>query len=309
MSSLPVVDLASNETALVREVDRICRETGFLAIVGHDVAPTLIEATWSTARSFFDLPLETKMRVGMPFAGYPYGYSPYAGEALAQSRGETSPPDLKESYSIGPETTWEASTWNEALGFSGAPTLWSHEPTELRDVFCRYFREMGRLSSRILSLFALALDLPGDFFQSKIDRHASALRVLNYPSLEAAPRPGQLRAGAHSDYGSLTILLAEPGSRGLEIQSPDGGWQPVPIERESFIVNVGDLLARWSDDRWVSTLHRCSCEASGERRQSIAFFHLPNWDAEIRCTKYPTVRAGTYLMEKFRSAVELKGSS
>jgi isopenicillin N synthase-like dioxygenase len=306
MSSFPVVDLAASETSIAREMDRICRATGFLAVTGHGVAPSLVEETWAAARAFFDLPLEAKMRVRMPFTGYPYGYSPYAGEALAQSRGSATPPDLKESYSIGPEATWDRDSWDESQGFSGAPTLWSSEPPELRRIFSRYFSEMGALSSRILSLFALALDLPRDFFRDKIDRHASALRALNYPALEAKPQPGQLRAGAHSDYGSLTILLAEQGSRGLEIQSPEGGFEPVPIDAGSFIVNIGDLLARWSDDRWVSTVHRCSCEASGVRRQSIAFFHLPNWDAEIRCAKYPTVQAGAYLMEKFRSAVAIE---
>ena len=181
------------------------------------------------------------------------------------------------------------------------------EPAELEEVFRRYFSEMGELASRILSLFALALDLHPDFFARAIDHHASALRALDYPALESAPGPGQLRAGAHSDYGSLTVLLAEPGSRGLEILHPEGYWQAVPIEEGAFIVNIGDLMARWSNDRWVSTLHRCTCEGSEKRRRSIAFFHLPNWDAEIRCIgeppKYPPVEAGAYLMEKFRSTV------
>jgi isopenicillin N synthase-like dioxygenase len=142
------------------------------------------------------------------------------------------------------------------------------------------------------------------------------MRALNYPQQTAAPRAGQLRAGAHTDYGSLTILLSEPGSGGLEIYTPEGEWLAVPCVPGAFIINIGDLLARWTNDRWVSTLHRVVCPPPGERgsnrRQSIAFFHQPNWDAEISClpsclapgakAKYATVTSGVHLREKFRRA-------
>ncbi len=307
MKPFPTVDVSKADPATACEVDRICRETGFLAAVGHGVPKALVQDVWNAAGEFFDLQLEEKMRVAMPFPGYPYGYSPFAKETLAASRGEETPPDLKESFSIGPESTWEAKPWDPSQGFTSAPTLWPKAPPDLEPLFRRYFTEMGALAARILSLFALALELPSDFFAASIIRHASALRALDYPALDTAPREGQLRAGAHSDYGSLTVLLAEPGSRGLEILHPEGFWQPVPIEESAFIVNIGDLMARWSNDRWVSTLHRCSCEGTEKRRRSIAFFHLPNWDAEIRVIgespKYPPVEAGAYLMEKFRSTV------
>ncbi|HJS72680.1 MAG TPA: 2-oxoglutarate and iron-dependent oxygenase domain-containing protein [Vicinamibacteria bacterium] len=307
MKPFPTVDVSKADAATAHEVDRICRETGFLAAVGHGVAKAVVQDTLGAAEAFFDLPVEEKMRVAMPFPGYPYGYSPFAKETLAASRGDETPPDLKESFSIGPESTWAARGWDPSQGFHTAPTLWPKAPRSLEPLFRSYFTEMGALASRILSLFAMALELPSDFFERAIDQHASALRALDYPALDRAPAPGQLRAGAHSDYGSLTVLLAEPGSRGLEILHPEGYWQPVPIEKSAFIVNIGDLMARWSNDRWVSTLHRCSCEGTEKRRRSIAFFHLPNWDAEIRVIgeepKYPPVEAGAYLMEKFRSTV------
>jgi isopenicillin N synthase-like dioxygenase len=313
MADFPVIDLSSpDEPATARSLDRICRETGFLAVAGHGVADALIEETWKATRAFFDLPLEKKMRVAMPYPGYPYGYSPMERETLALSLGETTPPDLKETFSIGPKATWRTSSWDPSRGFESAATLWPEEPRELAAIFRRYFDEMGALAARLMSLFAVALELPRDFFAPAIDRHASALRALLYPALTVPPLPGQLRAGAHTDYGSLTILLAEPASRGLEIRTPDDSWRPVPIERGTFVVNVGDLMARWSNDRWVSTLHRVGIDGAAARRQSIAFFHLPNWDAEIRtipaCLSpgetagYPPVRAGAHLMAKFRSA-------
>ena len=133
------------------------------------------------------------------------------------------------------------------------------------------------------------------------------------------PKPGQLRAGAHSDYGSLTILRADSAAGGLEIFNPQKQWQPVPSIPQGFIVNIGDLMARWTNDRWVSTLHRVvnppPASTGSARRQSVAFFHQPNWDAEITCIptclapgekpKYPPVRSGEYLMQKFHSTVKL----
>jgi len=116
-----------------------------------------------------------------------------------------------------------------------------------------------------------------------------------------------LRAGAHSDYGSLTILLPQAGSRGLEVLTPNGDWRAVPPVEGAFIVNIGDLMARWTNDRWVSTLHRVANDGAEAARQSLAFFHQPNWHAEITClidgarAKYPTVKSGPYLMAKFQS--------
>jgi isopenicillin N synthase-like dioxygenase len=315
MSDFPVVDVSSRDVrATARELDAICRETGFLAVAGHGIADDILDDVSAATGAFFDLPLEQKMRVAMPYRGYPYGYSPFSEEALALSLGETTPPDLKETFSIGPKATWQAGSRHPtpAHGFEAAPTLWPEEPIELAALLRRTFDEMGALAARLMSLFAVALDLPDAFFEHAIDRHASALRALRYPALAAEPLPGQLRAGAHTDYGSLTILLAEPGSVGLEIRGPEGRWRPVPIERGTLVVNIGDLMARWTNDRWVSTLHRVSLEGASAPRQSIAFFHLPNWDAEIRtlptCVpngeppKYPPTRAGTHLTAKFRSA-------
>lgn len=284
------------ETASPEDVDRACRATGFLSVSGHGVSEALIEETFSVARRFFDLPVDEKMRVALAGPKARYGYSPLAGETLSRSRGEPSPPDLKESFSIGPEPSWDGP-------FEGAETLWPERPAELAPVLKRYFVEMSRLASRLLSLLARSLELEPDFFEPAIDRHASALRLLDYPRIDTPNLAGQLRASAHSDYGSLTILAAQPGSRGLEIFAPDGAWREVEIVEGALIVNLGDLMARWSNDRWVSTLHRAVLHR--ERRQSIAFFHLPNWNCEVRSIgpnpKYPPVTAGQYLVERFEA--------
>jgi isopenicillin N synthase-like dioxygenase len=256
---------------------------------------------------------QQKLAARAPYPGYPYGYLPPQSESLARSRGVEAPPDQKESFNGGPERPPKGLTDPEALNFCFAPTIWPAAPQGFREAWRAYYRAMESLAERMMRVFALALKLPEDFFAPFIDAPVSALRALNYPALSGPPKPGLIRAGAHTDYGSLTILLPEAGSRGLEILAPDGNWVEVTAPPGAFVVNLGDLMARWTNDRWTSTLHRVVIpkDSAAERRQSFAFFHQPNWDAEIvaldiclapgQAPKYRPVRSGPYLMGKFRS--------
>ena len=286
----PVFDLARFEAAspterraLAADVDSICRNTGFVALSGHGVPRATIDAVWAKAEAFFALPVEQKLASKAPNPGYPYGYLPPESESLARSRGVDAPPDQKESFNGGPERAPPGLTDPEALNFCFAPTIWPEAPAGFEEAWRDYYRAMEDLAARIMRVFALALGLPEDFFAPFIDAPVSALRALNYPALSSPLNLGQIRAGAHTDYGSLTILLPQAGSRGLEILTRDGNWVEIPPRPGAFVVNIGDLMARWTDDRWISTLHRVVIPEQGgaERRQSLAFFHQPNWDAEI----------------------------
>lgn len=321
----PIFDLSRFERAngrdraeLGREVDAICRETGFLAISGHGVPQPVIDRVWSSARAFFDLSQADKDRVRAPFPGYPYGYLGQGTEALAKSKGNETPPDLKESFNGGPLHVPAGLTDPEALSFCYAATIWPEQPSGFVEAWKAYYAAMEDLARRVMRVFAVALELPELYFDAMLDKPISALRALNYPQPSTPPRPGQLRAGAHTDYGSLTILLPEAASGGLEIFTPEGTWRGVPPVPGAFVINIGDLMALWTNDRWVSTLHRVvnpAPDARGStRRQSLAFFHQPNWDAEIAClpsclapgetAKYAPVRSGPYLMSKFKSTVK-----
>ena len=320
MTTFPLFDLAAFERAgnqgkaeLGRELDRICRETGFLAVVEHGVPEATIAAAWNAARAFFDLDASEKQLARTPYPGYPYGYIGPELESLARSRNVEAPADLKESFNGGPSAAPAGLTDPDALAFCYAQTIWPERPEKFRAAWLAYYSAMEDLARRIMRAFAVALHLEEDFFDPFLSAPISALRALNYPQQTLAPKPGQIRAGAHTDYGSLTILLPEPGSQGLEILTPGGAWTPVPPKPGAFVVNIGDLMARWTNDRWVSTLHRVAnppAEAN-RRRQSLAFFHQPNWDAEIvalpsclaqgAAAKYAPVRSGPYLMGKFKS--------
>jgi isopenicillin N synthase-like dioxygenase len=308
MSWVPVVDLSdSNAVAAVADA---CERVGFLTVVGHGVAQEVIDGAWNTATTFFDLPMPHKMRVAMPRPGYPYGYSPIAGETLAASLGKQHHPDLKESFAIGPVDAPTHSFADPDEEFAWSANLWSADVPAMRHAWEAYYRAAADLAARLLRVMAVALDLETNWFDPLIDRHTSAMRALNYPPMNGA-LPGQLGASAHTDYGTLTILLADHTQSGLQVQAADGTWRDAVPEPGSLVVNLGDAMARWTNDRWRSTMHRVVVPQ--RRRQSIAFFHNANWDATIECLpscldadetpRYAPIEAGPHLMQKFRSTV------
>ncbi|NKB68730.1 MAG: isopenicillin N synthase family oxygenase [Candidatus Latescibacteria bacterium] len=305
---VPVIDLApfrrgdqQQKQALAQTIDQACSQIGFIVITGHGVSDEIMAAAWASTQGYFDLPVAQKRAIPMSGA-YPYGYSGFAEETLAQSRDQEAAPDLKESFCIGPYQTP-----------STVPaTIWPDKPPAFKKAWLAYYQAMEKLAATLLQAFALGLGLDENWFADKIDRHISALRALNYPVLAEQPQKRQLRASAHSDYGSLTILKS--GGPGLQVQSREGTWIDVPFIDNAFIVNLGDLMAYWTNDRWVSTLHRVLAPQleTQQRRQSLAFFHNVNPDAAIECIatcagpdkppKYPVITAGEHLAQKHAAA-------
>ena len=315
---VPVIDIApflrsapADKAKVAEQVGRACRDIGFLVIQGHGVDPVLSERMRAVSRAFFDLPLAEKARVARPAKDVARGYIALDEESLARSRDPGAyGSDLNESLMIGPvDRPPAAYADTPAAGRHFAPNLWPERPAELRETWTAYYRTMGSLAASLMRIFALALGLPEGFFDARIDKHISRLRVRNYPAQRAAPAPGQIRAGAHSDYGSLTILATEDKPGGLQVCNAAGEWVDVPIVDDCLIVNIGDLLARWTNDTWVSTLHRVVNPPAGagaeSRRQSLVFFHNPNYDAVIESlvpgapAKYPRTTSGEHLRQLF----------
>jgi isopenicillin N synthase-like dioxygenase len=271
--AVPVIDLSGETRIVVDQIGLACREIGFLTVTGHGVPDELIESTAEAARGFFDLPTDEKLTFtqGEPTPGLPV-YRPLRSESLAASLGQKTPGDLKESLDWGPAVP----------GFA-----WPEDPPGLRPLFEAYFQALGGLGERIRRFFALALDLPEDWFEPSFRSHSSSLRVINYPRPEGEVEPGQLRAGAHTDYGCMTILRTEDAPGGLQMQTRAGEWLDVHTVPGSFVVNLGDMMARWTNDHWIATLHRVAVPpADGvgrSRRQTIVFFHDPRADAVIEC--------------------------
>lgn len=315
MGFVPVIDIAPFRTgglaekkSVAAQVNRACRDIGFFIIKGHGVSQPLITAMKDVSRAFFDLPIEEKARHARPAVDVLRGYIGLNQESLARSPDHTADEtDLNESFMIGPIDTPPADyAFASGAGQHFALNIWPSAPAELRQVWTEYFRAMGSLAQILMRIFAVALELEETYFNSKIDRHISRLRVRNYPAQLTPPAPGTIRAGAHSDYGSLTILATEDRPRGLQVCNAEGQWVDIPIAPDCFVINTGELLAPCTNDTWVSTLHRVVNPplGAGGRRQSLDFFHNPNYDAEISCIptilndgelpKYASTTSGNY---------------
>ena len=294
---IPIIDLRDDSAPA--NIDQACGGLGFFVAVGHGVPEGVTQAAWDAARRFFDLPIATKMRSRR--VGNPYGYEPFEHENLARTRDATDGralADRKQTLNVGPPNRGPDS------GFGAFERIWPTEPYELRITWLAYYAEMERLSERLLSLFAQAMGQSTDLFDTSVDRHLAALRGLDYPS--SPPTDIVVRAGAHTDYGTLTVLKADPIVPGLEVADSDGGWLGVPSVAGGFVINIGDLMQRWTNGRWRSALHRVVGDEQGRRRNSMAFFHNPNWDAVVdpillspdERRLFDPVVAGPWLAEK-----------
>ncbi|PKU23441.1 isopenicillin N synthase family dioxygenase [Telmatospirillum siberiense] len=319
LMAVPVIDIAAASSpegrlAVARAVGEACRDIGFLVITGHGVPKTLIERVERTARDFFELPTAEKTALKRPREDQVRGYSAVGDEGLSYSLDEKAPGDLKESFSIGPIDVPDTAYFTgPAAGPHFAPNLWPGQIPDFRESWSAYFEAMSELAATLMRLFGISLGLDADFFGDKIDRHISMFRVLNYPAQTEPPLPGQMRAGAHSDYGSLTIVKIEDRPGGLQVFNKEGEWVDVPAVPDAFVVNIGDLMMQWTNDLWTSTLHRVVNppvdRAGDSRRQSLVFFHQPNYDALVEClpgcrspdrpAKYPPVTSGDHLRSKF----------
>jgi isopenicillin N synthase-like dioxygenase len=329
-TTVPIIDAApflsgspDDRRAVAVSIGRACEDIGFFTLVNHGVDPALTAAMYEVSRRFFDLPLDEKLKVRQPRPEQSRGYIGVGTENLAYTLGKERVTDLKEFFAIGPVDVPETEYYHCAAAYpSFAPNVWPERPAELRSIWTAYFAAMERLAFQIARMFAVALDLPEDFFQHFIHRHISGIRVNHYPEQPEPPEPGQLRAGAHSDYGAFTILKTEDAPGGLQVFNRRQEWVDVPSVPDAFVVNIGDLMMHWTNDRFVSTLHRVvnppRDRALGSRRLSIAFFFQPNYDALIECLptccsptnppKYPPITSGAHRLRKFLAGVSAPSS-
>lgn len=317
MLEVPVIDVsgfvhnqAQRKRQVAAAVNQACERIGFFVVTGHGVDAQLCSKALDASRVFFDLPLEEKLRIKQSRNDLARGYSAPAAESVSYSRDQWTPGDLKESFSMGPPRVPENHF---------AANAWPARPGELKDALTDYYRAMEGLSSVLMRTFARALDLDENYFADKINRHSSVLRVINYPEQPEPPLPGQWRSGPHTDYDGFTILRQEDETRpgGLQARGRSGAWVDVPVIPNSFVINIGDMLMQWTNDRWLSTEHRVlnpsRDKALGSRRMSMPFFHSPNYDVVIECipsccgpnrpAKYAPVRSGDWARMKFQKQV------
>lgn len=264
MSQIPSIDLTPARQGDIRErrrvasqIDRACRDIGFFTITGHGVPDETVHHLRRVAHAFFARPESEKQAARHPIPGTNRGYHPAGGETLSAAHDQAGPPDLKAFYHIGPVDVTNHPYYTSVEGQRHfAPNIWPARPEDFALAATAYYRAMSALIGRLMRLAALALGVPEEFFDDKIDRAIGTMRLNYYPAQPVPPAPGRLRASAHTDYGGFTILSGEDVPGGLQVRTRQGQWLDVTTAPTNFVVNIGDLLMRWTNDRWLSNLHR-----------------------------------------------------
>jgi isopenicillin N synthase-like dioxygenase len=304
---IPVVDVAplfgSDVTAaqsVAGEIRQAAVDVGFFYVSGHNVGRDLMSAMWMASKYFFLLPEQVKRTIAVNSAHR--GYVPFA-QTTQPGRKHA---DLKESfnfaYPFGADDP-EVLAGRSLIGLN----QWPAGEKAWRDVVERYYRETFELGQRILEGFALALEMPRQFFRAHYRRPLVRTRLIHYPPQPGSAGDDQFGAAEHTDYGTITILWQDDVG-GLQVKNRAGEWIAAPYIEGTFVINIGDMLARWSNDLFVSTPHRV-VNASGRERYSIPVFYDPDYDVVVECLpncssaanppKYPSIVAGDYITARY----------
>jgi isopenicillin N synthase-like dioxygenase len=304
---IPVVDLGplldgSDPSAVAAELGRAASTVGFVYVRNHGVPGALSAAMMAEAERFFAQPLAAKNRIHIRHSAVHRGYFPLFEE-------NTDPDmtaDLKEGLDLGRDLGADAPEVIQGLPLHG-PNQWPDDLPGFRRTAEAYFGAMQGLAETLMRGLALALGLDAWFFADKIDRPCASLRLLHYPPQEGHVEARTMGCGAHTDYGCLTIL-AQDANGGLQVRTSAGEWIAAPPIPDTFVINFGDQMARWTNGRFQATPHRV-INASGRERYSMPFFFDPNWDALIEALpgtvppgetpRFPAVLAGPYLQSRF----------
>ena len=292
--SVPVIDIGAfrsgtdvERAAVAAAVDRAAREVGFMQITGHGIPDEVAAGLAQAIDGFFALTPSEKLRWRPPSPAVNRGYSGPRTERLSYSLGRSSSPDLFEAFNVGdpasrfPALDLSAEHYPENI-WPAAPALFQSRVTAWTD-------HARVVAHTMTSIFATALGLAQDYFESFTDHSVDVLRMNHYVMTGDAAEleAGQLGMGPHTDYGIVTILWADDVRPGLQILDSSGTWQDVVPVPGALLINLGDALPRWTNDRWISTMHRVlpPTDPSGRavRRRSAAYFHDGNADAVIEC--------------------------
>ena len=310
-AALPIIDISglssaspAKRLAVGQRLRAACLDNGFFYVANHGVPAGLIDAVFTEAKSFFDRSSERKSEVDKSLSPCNRGYEPLRAQTLEAG----APPDLKESFYVGPELSSD-DPLVVARRFNQGANLWPSDMPGFAPTMKAYFAAMLDLSERLMKGLALALELDENHFSQFCKNAYAILRLLHYPPQPATAAPGEKGAGAHTDFGALTLLLQDQVG-GLQVHGKSAGeWihaSPVP---GAYVVNLGDMMARWTNGRFRSTVHRV-VNASGSERYSVPFFLDGQIDHLVECLpsclapgespKYAPTTVEGHLQEMYR---------
>jgi isopenicillin N synthase-like dioxygenase len=312
--TIPLINIApllhGDETgrrAVAKRIGAAARDIGFFYITHHGIPASLIDAVYARAKEFFALPAAQKAEIAIEKSACHRGYFCSGGENLDPEKQPHG--DFKEGIKIGRDLPLTHPRVAAGLPLHG-PNLWPSGLPGWRETMQAYYSAMEALGRQMMQGFALALDLPADFFDKFLGEPMTTLGPLHYPPQTGRITEAQIGAGAHTDYGCLT-MLAQDSVGGLQVRAKDGTWIEAPPVQNSFVVNIGDMMERWTNGVFTSTLHRV-VNISGKERFSLPFFFDPDFDAEVVCLptclaageepKFPATTAGNHLLEKINAS-------
>jgi isopenicillin N synthase-like dioxygenase len=308
-AGLPVLDMrlldgdAAGRASFGRALRAACVGTGFFYVSGHGVAPGLIGRVLEEARGFFALSEAEKLAVDLRANRFNRGYEKMRAQTLEAGM----PPDVKEGFYMGQDLALDDPRV-VAKRFNHGPNFWPEGRAGFRAALEEYACVMTSLSVRLMHGLALSLELDWDYFDRFCHDPLFILRLLHYPPQPANPQPGEKGCGAHTDWGTLTLLYQDEVG-GLQVQDRSGRWLDAPPMQGTFVVNIGDMVARWTNDLYTSNLHRV-VNLSGRDRYSIPFFFEGNAEYPIECLpscssadnppRYAPVSVTDHLLEMYR---------
>lgn len=309
---IPIIDLqdalqlgAPRSAEVARQVREAAMASGFFYVRHHGVDPAQVAAQFALARELMDLPLATRERLAMQHSPSMRGFELMGAQTLDQD----ARPDLKESFYCGMAYA-DDHPYVRAGYQTYGHNQWPAEVPRASAQCEAYIQAMLGLSRRLMQLIALSLSLPETWFDETSDSPMVTLRMIRYPAHPEGADERTFGAGAHTDWGAITIL-AQDGHGGLEVQTPEGDWVPATPIPGCFVVNLGDMIPRWTNGLYHSNPHRVrNVHSGGAPRYSIPFFYEPDYLARIEAVpgtvpegeapRYAPCTAGEHLVEMYR---------
>jgi isopenicillin N synthase-like dioxygenase len=320
MDRIPVIDAApllktntpdniKAKKEVGRQIDEANKEIGFFLVKNTGIDFKFVKEVLGSAEKFFFQDLDEKMNTKSTDPDEAaWGFYPRNTELLRRSQDY----DKKIKGAYLSDINEQFNLQNDHPDAKMPKRKLPLNPKDFSANFSKYYKQAEKASNLLMQGFAYGLNLNGNYFDNMFSHCASALRVLYYPA-NVQLQPGQFRASEHTDYGALTLLYST--APGLQVKRRDGKWIDVEVPDEHFVINLGDLMAFWSNDRWVSTPHRVVAKENENPhlRFSLVFFHNPNAEQLIECipscksaeqpAKYNPVTSGEFVMKKFHSSI------
>jgi isopenicillin N synthase-like dioxygenase len=312
LDAIPLIDLApflhgtpDDRRHVATQIGDAAKTIGFFYITNHGISDTLVENTYAAAKIFFALPPAQKSEIAIERSACHRGWFTVGGENLDPAK-QKSAGDLKEGIKIGRDLAPDHPLVLAKTPLHG-PNQWPSLPG-WRAAMQTYYDAMEQLGRELLHAFALALAIPETFFDAHLTAPMTTLGPLHYPPQTGRITEAQLGAGAHTDYGCLTIL-AQDAAGGLQVRTKSGAWIDAPPIPNTFVVNIGDMMERWTNGVFTSTPHRV-INTSGRERYSLPFFFDPDFNTPVICLdscrgdgpKHPPTTAGQHLLDMINAS-------